>query len=479
VRPTLGVFGVRLALISVGALAVRLAWVLGYARHQPVAGDQVFYHLQARALAQGDGYVNPYAWNDPVTPLSIPTAAHPPLYSTYLAVWSWFGADSVMAHRLASVLLGVACVVVVGLVARRLAGDIAGLVAAGAAAVYPNLWINDGLLAAESAYALGIAVMLLAAYRLWDRRRLPDAAFLGAAIALAALARAEGMLLFVTVALPLVALLPHSSRYQRVRLLGVVAVTGMVVLAPWVGRNLTTWDQPVLMSTGAGFVIEIANCDATYSGRFLGYWSTECDRDHTWPVQAAIEPGMSSEQIAAAQQAARIESARREPVVEQRKRAEGLRYLRANLGDVPRVVAARLGRMWDVWRPAQSVEFNDFFERRGRRSTMAGMAVYYLLVPAAIGGAVVLRRRRVTIVPFVGVALSVCVAAAASFGITRYRVGVEVVLCVLAGVAVAALAARRARPVGEGAPDAPGPPEPPADAGRAEAWRAGAGGARP
>src|SRR5690606_6081338 len=180
--------------------------------------------------------------------------------------------------------------------------------------------------------------------------------------------------------------------------LAVTAAAGAAVLAPWVVRNLTTWDEPVLLSTGAGFVVEISNCDATYSGRFLGYWSEECDRDHTWPVQAEITPDMTPEEVAAAEQAARIESARQEPVVEQRKREEGLRYVRDHLGEVPKVVLARWGRMWDVWRPAQSVEFNDFFERRGRRSTIAGMAMYYALVPLAVYGAVLLRRRGETII---------------------------------------------------------------------------------
>jgi hypothetical protein len=442
---------VQLGLVALVGLVVRLAWVWGFGRTQEVAGDQLFYHLQGRALADGAGFVNPYAWNDPVTPLSIPTAAHPPLYSLYLGFWSLLGVDTPVQHRLVSTFLGVACVVVVGLVARRLGGERAGILAAAAAAVYPNLWINDGLLAAESAYALCIALVFGAAYRFWERQRaapdrlqVADAALLGATIALATLARAEAALLFATVALPLVVVIPGLMWSRRLAVLTVTGAVGAAVLAPWVIRNLTTWDQPVLLSTGAGFVIEISNCDETYGGRYLGYWAAECDRDFTWPIQAEITPDMTDDEIADAEQAARIESARQEPLVEERKREEGLRYVREHLDEVPTVVAARLGRMWDVWRPAQSVEFNDFFERRGRLSTMAGMAMYYVLVPLAVYGCVVLRRRRTTIVPFVGMALTVCTAAASSFGITRYRVGADVALCILAGVAVAAMWDRRA-----------------------------------
>ncbi len=174
-------FRVRLGLVAVLALVVRLAWVWGYGRTQEVAGDQLFYHLQGLALAQGDGFVNPYAWNDPVTPLEIPTAAHPPLYSLYLALWSLLGFETALEHRVVSVFLGVACVVVVGLVGRRLAGERAGIVAAIAAAIYANLWINDGLLAAESVYALAVLVVLLTAYRFWDEPGWSRAAVLGVA----------------------------------------------------------------------------------------------------------------------------------------------------------------------------------------------------------------------------------------------------------------------------------------------------------
>ena len=62
-----------------------------------------------------------------------------------------------------------------------------------------------------------------------------------------------------------------------------------------------------------------------------------------------------------------------------------------------------------------------------------------LLVPLAVGGLVALWRRKITIVPFVALAVMATVTAAASFGITRYRVGADVGLTVLAGVALDAL----------------------------------------
>lgn len=426
----------RLALVAAVGLAVRVAWVMGFGRRQAVAGDQVFYHVQALALANGDGFVNPWAWADPAQRLLIPTAAHPPLYSLYLGFWSLLGLESHLQHRLVSALLGTVTVVLVGLTGRRLGGERAGVAAAALAAVAPALWVNDGVLAAETAYAAAVALVLWAAHRFWDTQARRDAALLGLAVGLATLARAEGAFLAVTVVAALVLVRPEASLGDRFRALVLAGAACCAVVGPWVARNLTTWDDPVLLSTGAGFVIEIANCDTTYSGRFLGYWSPECERPDSWPVQPRLEPGMSVEEVEAAWQEARVASARREPEVERRKREAGLDYVRDHLDRLPVVVAARVARLWDLWRPAQSVEFNDFFERRGRWPTVAGMAVHYALLPTAVWGLVLVRRGAQTVVPEVGVIVTTCLAAASSFGITRYRVGADVALCVLAGVAL-------------------------------------------
>src|SRR5262249_27233739 len=157
---------------------VRVSWVLIARRDFALKGDDFFYHWQANALADGKGFLNPYTWK--AFGRLEPSAAHPPLYSLYLALWSKVGLDTPLSHRRASCVLGVAAVVVVGFVGRRIAGDWAGILAAGAAAVYPQLWINDGMLISESMYVLVIAATLLFAYRLWDSRSWADAAVLGA-----------------------------------------------------------------------------------------------------------------------------------------------------------------------------------------------------------------------------------------------------------------------------------------------------------
>jgi dolichyl-phosphate-mannose--protein O-mannosyl transferase len=141
-------------------------------------------------------------------------------------VFSRVGLDTPLDHRLASCLLGVAAVVVIGLAARRVAGDLAGLIAAGLAAVYPQLWINDGMLISESLYVLFIAFTLPFAYRVWHSDKWADA-----------------VILVPLLGIPLLC----AKRARFLRRLGMVAVVGaaclVVILPRWV-RNLTTFEDP-------------------------------------------------------------------------------------------------------------------------------------------------------------------------------------------------------------------------------------------
>src|ERR687894_349426 len=88
------------------------------------------------------------------------------------------------------------------LIARRLAGDRAGLAAAAIAAVYPILIAADGAPMSEALYGLLVATGLLLALRLHERGDLLSAAGLGAAIGIAALTRSEALGLIPLLAWP-------------------------------------------------------------------------------------------------------------------------------------------------------------------------------------------------------------------------------------------------------------------------------------
>ena len=80
--------------------------------------------------------------------------------------------------------LGLGVVLLTALLARAVAGDRAALIAAFLAALYPYLWVNDGLIMSESFTGLFVVGALLAAYRaILERMSAADGAVRGELVA--------------------------------------------------------------------------------------------------------------------------------------------------------------------------------------------------------------------------------------------------------------------------------------------------------
>jgi asparagine N-glycosylation enzyme membrane subunit Stt3 len=100
-----------------------------------------------------------------------------------------------------------------------------------------------------------------------------------------------------------------------------------------------------------------------------------------------------------------------------------------------------VGRVWDVFRPGQAVDY-EFFEGRAHGASRLGLVAYYPLVLLAVWGAVLLRRRRAPLLPLLAMPLMVTVTAALVYGLTRFRFAAEPAIVVLAAVSLDALVAR-------------------------------------
>ena len=114
-------------------------------------------------------------------------------------------------------------------------------------------------------------------------------------------------------------------------------------------------------------------------------------------------------------------------------------YISDHKSRLPVVVAARIGRTWGLFRPFDMVAFN-VGEGRERWVTRLGILAYYPTLIAAIGGGVVLWRRRrwrelyALLVP----AAAVTVGVAVTYGQTRFRAAAEPSLAILAAVGAVA-----------------------------------------
>ncbi len=421
-------FAIALGATGAIALAVRVAFDVVVDPVVPRIGDASAYHLLAEQLARGDGYIRPF--DDLLLHRVRATAEYPPLFPALLAIPARLGLHSVDSQRIFAGLIGVGTVVLIGLLGRRVGGPVVGIVAAALAAISPMLFLSEGILMAEAVYAPLVVLVLLLAYRAYDEPSFGRFAALGVAIGLATLARAEGAFLGVVVVLPMC-----LRRGRALRALSALGIA-IVVVAPWTIRNALTFHRFVPVSNNVATLVDGANCDATYGGAELGLWretfSEFGDAARTMPQARACFEGfdIADPHFDEAEAATKHER-------------DGIDYARDHAGALPKVATVRVLRTWGLYAPRQQVQF-ETLEGRPHSWQMIGTVLDWVLLPFAIAGVFVLRRRRTYIWPLVATVVTVSIVAASTYGQQRFRIAAEPAILVLAAVAMNALARRLA-----------------------------------
>ena len=403
-------FWFGLAVIALFGLVVRVAYVA--VSRQAVQGDGTYYHAIAGVLADGKGFISPRAFLR--SGLSIPFAPHPPLWPLLLSLPARVGLRTYTEQQLFATLVGTGTVVVIGCAGRRLLDARVGLVAAAVAAVYPNFFLYERDLLAETLAIFLVAVALLLVFRFNDRPGPLRAAMLGASCGLLALTHAGQVLLIVLLLVPVLLLAPGTPWRQRLTWLPISVVVAVAVIAPWTAYNTSRFEEPVLLSHDLGTALVVSNCDAVYSGPDLGHKSEPCYDASAKRI--GPDGDASTRDIAL--------------------RHEGIDYIRAHLGRLPLVVLAREGRAWGVFRPVQQVRFES---GRGTRPPVMGLgfAAYWALSIAAVGGVIILRRRHIPVYPLMAPIVTAVIGIALTYGSVRYRTPADVPIVLLAAVAIA------------------------------------------
>jgi 4-amino-4-deoxy-L-arabinose transferase-like glycosyltransferase len=222
------------------ALVVRVAQIAATRHWQPVA-DPADYVRHALSIAHGHGMA------PNLLPGGGPSALRPPAYPYFLGGVFGVSGDSYTAGRLASALLGVVSVALIGVIADSLWKRRTALVAMAIAAVYPPLVLLSGTLLSE-ALALPLVLGLLATVVARDRMPRWAPALAGLLFGLALLTRPA----LVAFAIPLVAGLWRFGG-RRAALAGVAV--GVLVVIPWTIRNAVDFHAFVPVSTQSGFLI--------------------------------------------------------------------------------------------------------------------------------------------------------------------------------------------------------------------------------
>ncbi len=394
-------------MIAVVALAIRLGYTLTLRNH-PIHADGVYYYFAALALHGGHAFVNPFTGKD--------AAFHPPLWTLVLTAPSVLGRDSRLAAQVFASFIGTATVVAVGFAGRRIVSPRCGIIAALVAAVYPGLWVFERSLLSETLLFLLVAVVISASYAYASRPSRGRAALVGALCGLLALTRAEETLLVVFLLVPLV-LGWHLRRVRlaQVQSLAIACIAALAVVAPWTIYNISRLHEVVVTSDGLGSAMAQGNCNDVYYGRDLGYVNFYCLRP---AAASAARHGAS------------------DPFAPSSLRAEALRYARAHASRVPLVLLARQGRTWSVYKPFETAETQYQFPQSPRWPQITTLWVYWVLSAVAVAGALVLRRRRITLIPLLAPFLVVAFATAITYGEPRLRAAAEVPIVLLAATAL-------------------------------------------
>ena len=421
-----------LTLIAVAGMVVRLAHLIVIAANNPLSGDASSYHLAANLWADGLGFPEPFRHlfgGTDTVPLSTGgtavietpvghlerTAGHPPIWAILLGIFSFLGATSILEQQVVSALLGVPAIVFMGLLGREVHSERLGLLAAAITASYAFIWVNDGLLMAETpAIASAVATMLVGV-RFWNQPTRRSAAILGIVGGVAALTRAE-LVLFLPVVTAVVLIrvaLPWRERLLRYVICG---LTSLLICLPWFVRNSTAFDSPVFFSNGMGTVLVQSNCDATYFGSDLGYWNLDCGL----PIPYGVDGSLLSE-------------VERDTVVRERATTYITEHRKHLLTTV---VPARIGRMWGLYEPIGQLRRDVLADRRSFSVSVLGLFQFALLVPAAMAGFLVVRRRRGPLLVLSAWIPIATLTAATTFGNTRYRTAAETSIVILAAVAL-------------------------------------------
>jgi len=187
-------------------------------------------------------------------------------------------------------------------------------------------------------------------------------------------------------------------------------VTGAVV-APWIIWNSTRFDKPVLISTNEGIALLGSSCQNVFYGTGTGLTDLRCLPD---PFPAG-DQSVQSEIF----------------------RKQAFDYIGDHPGRFPVVLLARAGRTWSLFRPADMLSVNEG-EGRPRWITGLGLGFYYPMLALAIGGVVVLIRRRASVWPLVVPAVVVTAGTLLAYGQTRFRVPAEPSIVILAAIALVA-----------------------------------------
>ncbi len=229
---------------------------------------------------------------------------------------------------------------------------------------------------------------------------------MGVVLGALAMTKSDQIALGVVLVLPLVLAKRDVSLRRRLGWLSAAAAACVVIMAPWSIYLSNRFDRPVIVSGAVGATMASGNSAPTFSGELLGWYKLGCGldfKDTNDPIRA-------------------------DTVLRDR----ALTFMRNHAGQLPTVVAARIGRTFSAFRPFQQLHLE--YGSDIHWVAEWGLLEYWSLLPFAIAGIVVARRRKVALYPLLVFPFVVVCTVLLTIGSVRYRAPAEIPLVILAAV---------------------------------------------
>ncbi len=253
---------------------------------------------------------------------------------------------------------------------------------------------------------------------------------LGIAIALATLIRAEAISLYGFLVLPLIWWARTLDTREKMRQTVLCGIAGLLLMSPWLIYNNLRFEKPVTITSATGTVIMAGACDEAWSGQSIGFWAL-CFEGRNLQIELEEElPGSWR---------TRDDPGRvvyDESVRDEFNREKAIEYYVDNWQRFPKVAFARVGRSFEFFRVSHTLRMNYGVEGRWEEPSTLGLGLYYSLVPFTVMGALLLRRRGQRLTPLLSVWPMIAFASITTFGLTRYRVPIDIAMMVLGAVAL-------------------------------------------
>lgn len=256
---------------------------------------------------------------------------------------------------------------------------------------------------------LGVATSIWLAYKFLAAPGAGLAIALGASVGVLAMTKSDQIAIAVVLVVPLILSRRDIDVRRRIGWLAMAAAVCVAIMAPWSIYLSMRFDRPVLLTGSLGGAMASGNCKQTYSGELLGWYKFGC-------VIAAGTPGV-------------------DPITrDAQERRHAIHFMLDNKRRVPVVMAARVGRTFGFFRPSQQLRLE--FAGPTRSVARWGLFEYWALLPLAVAGAVIARRREIPIYPLLVFPVVVVWSVLLTIGAVRYRAPAEIPLVILSAVAL-------------------------------------------